>query len=101
MLIGAGALLELRDQYGWTPLMVAQKNHPDNEVLLALLSGSGPVNQSARHSVRPLRQDSGAGISQEPEGMQPVRGRALLRHIMQRGRMAQPPGGVQGAEGGA
>jgi len=42
VLIAAGASLDTRDNDGYTPLMIAQQDHPSNAALLELLSGRGP-----------------------------------------------------------
>ena len=43
VLLGAGARLDAKDAEGWTPRMYAQREHPTNTTLLALLSGAGPA----------------------------------------------------------
>ena len=44
VLIQAGARLDAKLMSGHTPLMLAQKKHPTNAALLALLSGAGPAH---------------------------------------------------------
>ena len=43
VLLSAGARLDVRTMSGHTPLMRAQREHPTNAVLLAMLSGRGPA----------------------------------------------------------
>ena len=43
VLLEAGARLDAKTARGNTPLMFAQREHPTNAALLALLSGAGPV----------------------------------------------------------
>jgi hypothetical protein len=42
-LIGGGSQLDARTNDGYTPLMVAQHEHPSNAELHALLAGEGPA----------------------------------------------------------
>jgi ankyrin repeat protein len=42
VLLGAGALVDAKNSDGDTPLMLAQRYHPTNAALLALLSGDAP-----------------------------------------------------------
>ena len=43
LLIQAGARLDAASRDGQTPLMIAQQEHPDNAMLLELLSGTAPL----------------------------------------------------------
>ena len=43
VLLEAGARLDVKTSEGATPLMLAQREHPTNSALLALLSGAGPA----------------------------------------------------------
>ena len=43
VLLTAGARLDAKTSYGFTPLMLAQHHHPTNAALHSLLSGDGPV----------------------------------------------------------
>jgi ankyrin repeat protein len=44
VLLAAGALVDAKDSYGRTPLMIARHHHPINAALLALLSGDAAAH---------------------------------------------------------